>query len=325
VSAAPEPLPTARVAALEQDAAAERWLVRSLWSEQAVGFIGGAPKSCKSWLGLELAVAVASNTPCLGRFEVDQPGPVLVYLAEDSLGQLRRRVEGLCRARRLSLGALDLHVVTAPSLRLDVEADQARLDATLTALRPKLVLLDPLVRMHRLDENSSADISGLLGLLRQMQRQHATAIVLVHHMSKRSRAQPGQALRGSSDLHAWSDSAAYLGRRRDRLRLTLEHRCAPAPEPLTLELCGGDDDARLEVSDDNDEHDAPDREPPPTPLADEVRRLLADAAEPMARVAIRRALRVNNHRLGQALLRLEHDGVAERAAGGWRLATTVPA
>jgi hypothetical protein len=29
--------------------------VRSLWSEQAVGFIGGAPKSCKTWLGLDMA------------------------------------------------------------------------------------------------------------------------------------------------------------------------------------------------------------------------------------------------------------------------------
>lgn len=317
MSVAAEPLPTARVAALEAEAAAERWLVRSLWSEQAVGFIGGVPKSCKSWLGLELAVAVASGTPCLGRFEVDQPGPVLIYLAEDSLGQLRRRVEGLCRARRLSLDALDLHVVTAPSLRLDVTTDQARLAATLAALRPKLVLLDPLVRMHRLDENSSADVSGLLGLLRQMQRQHATAIVLVHHMSKRSRAEPGQALRGSSDLHAWSDSAAYLGSRRGRLRLTLEHRSAPAPDPLSLGLTEGDD-AHLEIFDD-DEHDAPDTEPPPVPLTDEVRRLLADAPEPMARVAIRRVLRVNNHRLGQALQRLEHDGVAERTARGWRL------
>ena len=33
------------------------------------------------------------------------------------------------------------------------------------------VLLDPLVRMHRIDENSSADVSALLRLLRTLQRQ----------------------------------------------------------------------------------------------------------------------------------------------------------
>jgi hypothetical protein len=103
-------------------------------------------------------------------------------------------------------------------------------------LRPAMLLLDPLVRMHRLDENSAADISGLLGLLRHMQRQHEVAIAVVHHMSERSRAQLGQPLRGSTDLHAWSDSAAYFVRRRDQLRLGLEHRSAAAPEPFDIEL-----------------------------------------------------------------------------------------
>ena len=52
----------------------------------------------------------------------------------------------------------------------------------------------------------------------------------------------GQSLRGSSDLHAWTDSACYLVRRPDdRLQLTVEHRSAPAPDPLLLRLSGGGD------------------------------------------------------------------------------------
>src|SRR5690606_28356362 len=89
----PHPLlPTARVADLDEVGGPTPWLVRSLWSEQAVGFIAGTPKSCKSWLGLDLAISVASATPCLERFEVEQPGPTLVFLAEDSLHQVRRRI-----------------------------------------------------------------------------------------------------------------------------------------------------------------------------------------------------------------------------------------
>ena len=40
----------------------QRWLVTGLWSEQAVGIVGGEPKCCKSFLALDLAVAVASGT-----------------------------------------------------------------------------------------------------------------------------------------------------------------------------------------------------------------------------------------------------------------------
>ena len=309
-------LPTARVSDLDDADPEQRWLVRSVWSDSAVGFIGGAPKCCKSWLGLDLAVSVASGTPCLERFEVQRTGPTLVFLAEDSLPHVRRRIEGLCRHRRLEIDELDLHVITAASLRLDIEADQQRLDATLTELRPALLLLDPLVRMHRLDENSAADVSGLLGLLRHMQRQHDVAIAVVHHMSKRSRAQLGQALRGSTDLHAWSDSAAYLVRRQSRLRLGLEHRSAAAPEPFDIELVTDErGDAHLRVVDHGDRLD----DLPAPPLADDVRRLLADAKEPMSRAAIRKELAVNNQRLGDALLRLERDRVLERTSSGWQL------
>lgn len=308
-----EPLATVRVGSIATEPVQARWLVRDLWTSAAVGVIGGPPKAAKSWLGLDLALSVASGTACLGRFEVEAPGPALVYLAEDSLPQVRERVAQLCEHRGLSLVELDLHVVTAPSLRLDSERDRHALDATLSALRPKLLLLDPLVRLHRLDENSAAEISGLLGFLRELNRRHHVAVVLVHHMAKRARRDLGQALRGSSDVHAWTDSACYLVHGSEqRLRLTVEHRCAPAPEPMLLRLVGGDaEPLRLQVV--AAEHQ-------PTPLADAVRAALREADEPRSRAALRRHLRVNNSRLGDALLALQRRGIAVRTPRGWTLA-----
>jgi hypothetical protein len=319
VVTAPAPLPTARVAELDEVAGPTPWLVRSLWSAQAVGFVAGTPKSCKSWLGLDLAISIASNTPCLDRFQVDDPGRSLVFLAEDSLPQVRRRIQGICNHRRLDLDSLDLFVITSPSLRLDSPEDQARLDATVAELRPRLVLLDPLVRLHRIDENSAAETSALLGALRHLQRKHQTAIAVVHHVGKRSHSQLGQALRGSTDLHAWSDSAAYLVRKRDRLELALEHRSAPAPEPFAIELIGDDPaGAHLRVCPDVDATTSSNI--PEPPLVDLLRKRLADAREPLPRSTLRRDLRVNNQRLGDALLRLERDGIARRSAQGWALA-----
>lgn len=306
-------LPIARVADLDDAPNDAAWLIDSLWSDEAVGFIGGAPKCCKSWLGLDMAVSIASATPCLGRFHVARPGPALVYLAEDSLSNVRARIAALCRQREVNLADLDLFVVTAPSLRLDLDEDQARLDATLRAIRPRFLLLDPLVRMHRIDENSSADISLLLGRLRHIQREHHLAIAIVHHMSKRSRAQLGQALRGSTDLHAFSDSAAYLVRKRERIELTLEHRSAPAPDPFELELADGDDAPHLRCV------DSPVDVPTPSPSLDErVRAALAEANVPLTRAALRELLRVNNQRLGDALEGLAARDLVERSPDGWR-------
>jgi len=306
------PLPTLPVHAIDPEPDGAQWLIQDLWGACAVGIIGGSPKACKSTLALDLAVSVASGTACLGRFEVHTPGPVVVYLAEDALSRVRDRVAQLCQYRGLSLSSLDLHVVTATSLRLDLERDRCALDQTLTALRPKLLVLDPLVRLHRLDENSATDISGLLGFLREINRRHQLALVLVHHMAKRSRRDLGQALRGSSDLHAWLDSACYLVRLSDqRLRLTLEHRAASPLEPLLLRLVGGDGEPLRLLIDDDDAT--------PAPLGEAVRTELRRAHQPLSRTALRQQLRVNNTRLGDALQTLEERGLVIRSPDGWSL------
>ena len=218
----------------------QRWLVTGLWSEEAVGIIGGEPKCCKSFLALDLAVSVAAGTPCLRRFAVPKPGRVLLYAAEDALHIVRRRLVGICAAASLDLADLDVQVITAPSLRLDLAADRASLAETIARLAPRLLVLDPFVRLHRIDENISGEVAPLLAYLRELQRRHGVAVSLVHHARKGAgNIRAGQALRGSSEFHAWGDSNLYLRRDGDdRIMLSVEHRAAPsipgikAPMPL---------------------------------------------------------------------------------------------
>ena len=80
-----EPVPVEPAWRLADRAEDQRWLVTGLWSDQAVGIIGGEPKCCKSFLALDLAVAVAAGVPCLRRFAVPRAGRVLLYAAEDAL------------------------------------------------------------------------------------------------------------------------------------------------------------------------------------------------------------------------------------------------
>ena len=110
---------------------------------------------------------MATGTACLGRYAVPRPGPVLVYLAEDALTVVRQRVEGMARHRGLELAGVDLHVITVPALRLDREPHRQRLLETVRRLRPRLLLLDPLVRLHGIDENSATEVAGLLAYFRR--------------------------------------------------------------------------------------------------------------------------------------------------------------
>ena len=296
----------------------QRWLVTDLWSEEAVGIIGGEPKCCKSFLALDLAVAVAAGTPCLRRFPVVRPGRVLLYPAEDALHIVRRRLDGICAAAGLDLAELDLQVITAPSLRLDLEADRARLEETVATLRPRFLILDPFVRLHRIDENVSGDVAPLLAFLRELQRRHAVAIAVVHHARKGAGTlRAGQALRGSSEFHAWGDSNLYLRRDTDdRIALTVEHRAAAAIAGITLALTQRDNALALQPAD--ADHQIEPRVQA-TSIDQRIAAALAEGEQPQTFAELRASCRVRAKTLYQRIAAMTAAGIVTKSANGYSL------
>jgi len=308
-----QPLPVVRVGEIPREDNAQRWLVEQLWGDSSVGVIGGAPKCSKTWLGLDMALSVATGTACLGRYAIPKAGPVLVYLAEDALPVVRERVAGMARHRGLDLAGVEIHVITAPTLRLDRDPHRTRLLETAKQLRPRLLLLDPLVRLHGIDENHASEVAGLLAYFRSLQRQLDLSVVLVHHTRKNAvgGVAAGQGLRGSSDLHAFGDSNLYIRRSRERLVLSSEHRAAPASPAVYLELVASSaETAHLEVV---AELEGQQRKT----LQEQVLTLLT-AGVVQSRGKLRAALAVKNERLGEALGALEQAGRVRRTPTGWQ-------
>src|SRR5437773_2629925 len=318
------PFPVVRPCDLRASAAsATPWLIDQLWTAQAVGIIGGTPKSLKTWLALEMAVAVASGSACLATFPVPSPGPVLLYAAEDSESALRLRLESLAHHHGIHLACFDVAVTTADSLRLDRTADQERLEATLTLHRPTLLILDPLVRLHAIDENAAGEIAALLGYLRLLQRKTGAAIGLVHHSRKNVSAYggAGYSLRGSSDLYAWVDSFLYLRRHHGQLMLSAEHRSASGAGPLPLELANVESGPYLRLA------SAPNAVEPAArdPLPEQILALLGQSSEPRTAENIRSTLQVRNQRLVECLRQLAEQRKIVRLPQGYLLtSSTLP-
>lgn len=217
----------------------------------------------------------------------------------------------------MALADLPIHVITAPSLRLDLVEDRQQLQATVAAVRPILLVLDPFVRLHRIDENASSEVAPLLAYLRDLQRRFAVAVVVVHHARKGAHAiRAGQALRGSSEFHAWGDSNLYLRRVDDRLLLGIEHRAAPSQTGLPLALRGVGDALALAIID-------PTPTPPRLPSSpiDKLEDVLAHADRPLALVELRHACRMRTAHVCQALTALTAQGRVEKTARGYQRAS----
>lgn len=313
-------LPVQRASQLATAGPQTQWLVEGLWSDQAVGILGGEPKCCKSFLALDVAVSVASGTACLRQFPVRRSGKVLLFPAEDSLAIVRQRLEGIARAAEVAFSSLPVEVITAPSLRLDTPADRQRLSETVQSLQPILLILDPLIRLHRVDENDATQIAALLSYLRELQRQYQLAVLLVHHARKDSHSsRPGQALRGSSELHGWGDSNLYLRRRGPQLTLSTEHRAAPGQDHIPLQLTQSGSALALSVL----ERPLSQPSTEPTPI-DRVRQALTQLQEPVPVQQLRKLCGIRTAAVCSALEQLAQSGEVSRDSSGYQLKRPFP-
>jgi len=310
-----------RLAERPQD---RRWLIDELWGDEAVGIVGGEPKCCKSFLALDMAVSVASGVPCLRRFAPTQTGRVLLFAAEDALHVVRQRLAGIAAAAGRALVDLDIHVITAPTVRLDVDRDRDALADTIAALKPKLLVLDPFVRLHRIDENISGEVAPLLAYLRELQRRHHLAVVLVHHARKGgAKMRAGQALRGSSEFHAWGDSNLYLRRHGEQLTLSVEHRAAASITAISLQLAVNGDAVALATLDRHVAEPAASAAvatPAALTVAQKIEAELAAAASPLTAAAIRKLCRLRNSTLATALTDLVAAGRVRKDTTGYTIA-----
>lgn len=289
-----------------------RWLVRNLWIS-GVGLVGGPPKQLKTYVATELAYAVATGHKALGAFEVERQGPVLAFFAEDDLPDIRTRFEQVAQARGGTLEKIPVHLIDTPVLYLDQAEHLQALRTAVDELKPRLLVLDPFIRLVKTsDENSAAEVSAVLGTLREIQRTFDVAILLVHHMRKARASHISQQLRGSGDFSAWSDSAIYITRQGDERLLTVEHRCAAAPPPILIRL-KSTPAPHLVVVDEQGPNERTDS------LQAIVLERLKSVVQPQSTLALRNAVKVRKATLIAVLRTLEQQGHITKIKAGWIL------
>ncbi len=311
------PFPVRTIASVDPRPPDDRWLVEPLWTAESVGLLAANPKIGKTWLAVEFAIAVATGGKVLGRFPARQTGPVLFFGAEDDPSDLRIRFDAVADARGVDLEHAPLLLLDVPALSLQRRDQFERLRATVADVSPRLLVLDPFVRIADVDENSSTEVSALLGSLRALQREFALSVLLVHHMRKAPSRQLSQRLRGSSDFAAWHDSALFLTSARDNLQLTVEHRRARAPEPFSLRFVE-EPTPHLQLLDDP-ESSLSYAAKSLDGLEAQILELLSASPVPLPTLDLRSALGRRKSTVVEALRALSDAGRVERQNGGWAL------
>jgi len=205
------------------------WLVKGFWGRRSHGIVAGMPKCFKSTLVHDLVVSVASGKPFLGKFEVIDPGPVIMVQNENADYMIKDRTEKLILHRNLQgkakyLSNDKLHLKFPPNLPISFINQQGfilsnpehrqLLETLIRDKKPVLVVLDPLYLMFDGDLNSAKDLNPILNWLLYLKNEYKTSVMLIHHYNKGANGSPkgGARMMGSIILYGWVESAWYLSK-----------------------------------------------------------------------------------------------------------------
>jgi hypothetical protein len=188
------------------------WVYGHFLIRRFVSVLGAPGGTGKTAYAIAVALSVALGRPLVEE-AVHSPGPVWIYNLEDPRDELLRRVQAALIAHRIP--ATDL----ASRLYLDSGREQPLILATrlpdgstvatplvealiaeLTRRQVRLLIIDPFVKSHRLEENRNDQVDFAATLWSQVADAAGCAILLVHHFRKGGIAGDADAFRGASAL-----------------------------------------------------------------------------------------------------------------------------
>ncbi|WIH06942.1 AAA family ATPase [Xanthomonas translucens pv. graminis] len=195
-----------------------RWLVPGLLVEDSVAAIYGAPESGKSFLALDIAMAVAGGVDWHGRRVTD--GGVLYVAAEGASG-LGKRVRAWEIDRGIDVGRFPLWLDHG-EVNLAAEREggvRAFVSDVVEELGPlRLVVIDTLNQTAAgADENSAKDMGRYIASMKRIRDETGATVVVVHHSGK----DPGKGMRGSSSLLGAMDTTVEVSRDKEMRTITV--------------------------------------------------------------------------------------------------------
>ena len=189
-----------------------RWLVPGVLTEGSLAAIYGAPESGKSFLAVDVSMAIAGGIDWHGR-QVERGG--VLYIAAEGAPGLGKRFRAWKLDRCAQGRRFDLHLMR-DDLNLAAENDggaRAFAQAVADELGPlRLVVIDTLNQTAAgADENSAKDMGRYIASMKLLRNATGATVVVVHHSGK----DLGKGMRGSSALLGAMDTTVEVERATD--------------------------------------------------------------------------------------------------------------
>lgn len=185
---------------LAEDMEEDDWFIEGFLPKADMGMLFGASGSGKSFLALDMCLAIARGVDWNGRWV--KQGRVLYVAAEGARG-FKKRGRAYCQHHGVDAKDFPMQIIRRVIPNLTDATSVAKLVEDVTALGPfDIIVLDTFAQVTPgANENSGEDMGDALSNCRLIRAPHDSMILLVHHVGKDA----SRGARGWSGLKAAAD------------------------------------------------------------------------------------------------------------------------
>lgn len=191
---------------LQRPADVLSWVVQDVVRAGGLGWISGYPKMGKSFIALDLAFAIATGDPFLGKFPIIEQGDVVYVIKENSDASTMSRIQKILSSKRNGAvvtfkngASMDFDtpyrvmIDASREFRFEPQQVEALIQKILrhkrvTGRDVKAIIIDPLsfsLPGGRFDLNTFTDFqTRIVDLMAHMTRRTRASVIVVHHQNK---------------------------------------------------------------------------------------------------------------------------------------------
>jgi len=192
------------------------WVLQGLL-QPGLNILFGPPKCYKTHLALHFAAAITLKKPVDKMHPAPlRAGTVIYFAPEQSASRLRFIYERDVLGRKMKdKQNLDFLLAKNPwEWTIDSENEDRDFVELINDLKPTMLVLDPLVHFHKVNENDPHLVRYIIPLKEAMLR-YGGALLVIHHQRKGSPDKgedqnPWEGMRGTSALWAAADGGIIL-------------------------------------------------------------------------------------------------------------------
>jgi len=201
-----------------------KWAIEG-YVPEGFSVLAGRQKLGKTWMALDFAIAVATDSFALGNI-ICEAGNVLYLDLENGHKRIKSRIEVIFPNERVRPNLSAIEIVTE-SPQLDNGFIEGLEDWRRSVPNPRLVVIDVLQRVKPAGRNGRNAYENDYAIYQDLQSwatSNGIAVLGLHHTRKGGADDPLEALSGSNGLSAVADTTLVLDRDQNGMTLYVRGR-----------------------------------------------------------------------------------------------------